>query len=72
MGTGENIEIITGTTVIEKTMLQDIKRILPKGTFAMVSEELLEDEEPAMLTKLKKTTPINQHTRRDSPCQRPI
>ena len=54
MKPGEEIEIVCGVTAIEKATLDDVKRILSRDNYDIVSNETLDGDDPAIVIKLKK------------------
>jgi hypothetical protein len=67
MKKGEEIEIVSGTSEIDKQTLTGIKRILARDSYELDENQIREKNESFIVTRLKKTS-IN-HKKGDSSCQ---
>jgi TusA-related sulfurtransferase len=54
MKPGEEIEILSGSSAVDKETLTDIKRILTSENYDSVEDELLEGDDVVIVTRLRK------------------
>jgi hypothetical protein len=58
MDPDEELEIITGVSPIDKATLEDVKRILNRDSYDIVSNQMTEGDDPMVIIRLRKKTLI--------------